>query len=444
MEQMNNGLKAIIVVFSEALWMYYFIILFTSVEWDGFVSFNTFWWGVAGISGYVVNALLFKNKIMIRIITNLILAGIVLFKNWEISVPEGSLTFGIAVTIAVVAIWMRSAHFSTAKPKRQDLMRCFEGNIVLYLVFAFVYMKKEWGADNLHLVFLTAIGMSLVGMILSLQTHADGKGEEVTEIRKVGKSSSLTGLLTALFFSIPILSLSLLLPGMNRMVKAFFLTLWDGVKWIGSILAQCLLWFANLFPDTPNGELKGIESGGSAGAPNGSEEMVSTFPIVWLLAGMAFILFSVAIMVVIRVLKNRPSSVGGVRPKRIEVSKEPWWNYFINKISAILLLLKMSWRRRFPHYYQDSVYWYFYQLQKWGKKNGILIENSETSQEYIQRIGKAIPPEKEQHLYRGETYSIEELLKVLNKDYQAAYYGGIPSSSNEQYRMLIKLLLSVR
>lgn len=444
MEQIKNALKSFIVVFSEAIWIYYFIILFTSVEREDFVTMNTLWWGVAGIGGYVINAVLSKRKLVFIIVGNLVLVLFVLYKNWNISVPEGALTFGITVTVAVIAIWMRSAHFSSAKPSRQDLMRCFEGNIVLYLLFAFVYMKKEWGADTLHLVFLTALCFSLIGMILSLQSHTDSRGEEVTEIRKVGKSSSFTVVLLAIFASIPLLSLSLLFPGVNRTVTAIFFSVWNGVKWLGSIFTQFLLWFAHLFPDRPNGEIEGIQSGGGAGASNEGEEMVFSFPIMWLLLGIAAIFAIVALMVIINVLKNRPSLVGEARPKKVIISKEPWWDYLMRKITALLLNLRMSWSQRFPHFYHDSVYWYFNQLKKWGKKNGLTLGKSETSQEYIHRIIRAIPLEKVEQVYNGEKYSIEELLNLLNKDYHAAYYGGMASSSQEQYMILIKLLQSVK
>ncbi|WP_284035574.1 hypothetical protein [Neobacillus sp. 114] len=438
MERMKGILNSFIVVFSEGIWIYYTIVLFTSLEWNKFVSFSAAWWWIAGIAGYFLNVFLSKRTFLVGVMANLLFMGIVLYQNWKtISVPDGAWFFGLAISIAAGFIWIRIAGLYDKKPKRRDMLRCFEVNIILYLVFAFTYMKKGWEVDALHVSFILAIAISLIGMILSLQSHAQDDEGYSADIRKVGHAGPLTSLLIAALVSIPFFSLVLLLPGVNKAVISVGVRFWEGLKWAGSIAARFILWVVGLFPGSHIGKMEILEPRKDVMAHDAVKETVSSFSTIWLIVGIAVVLSAVFMFVLVKVLKNK-QTISGMKPKQVVISKESWWGNFKRKLWALMNNVKVNWRKRFPHFYYDSVYWYYYQLQRWGKKNGFPVHKTETSQEYINRIIKEIPPDKTVLEYEGKKYGVKNLLEKLNQDYQAAYYGGVPSEAQEEYRILLK------
>ncbi|MBM4763598.1 hypothetical protein [Bacillus sp. B15-48] len=438
MEQLKNIVKSFIILFSQGLWIYHVIFLFTSLKVEEFAAFDATWWAIAAAVGYILNLLLTK-KIVAGVIINIVVIGWLLYQNWVLTVPEGIWGFGIAHSLALLFIWVRAASFCYQKPLRRSMLNAFEGNILFYLIFAAIFIAKDWDNERFHLLFIFSIGLSLIGMILSLQSHGEKESGQSIEIRKVGESKSLSAMLLLLFVSIPLLSLLLLFPAVNRAVTIAVIAVWEGIKWIGGMLMELLMWVMSLFPESKPESLEGMQPQPSLEMGEIVEEPIVTMPISWLITSVLVLIAIIAITVLVKVLKNRKPREGMV-PKQIIVSKESWWKNIKQKLLTLLYNWRIGMRRRFPHFYYQSVYWYYYQLQKWGKKNGFPIVKTETSKEYIQRIIAQLPDDKSEFEYDGNKYYVQTLLNELNRDYQAAYYGGVDTGSKEKYRILLKNL----
>ena len=113
--------------------------------------------------------------------------------------------------------------------------------------------------------------------------------------------------------------------------------------------------------------------------------------------------------------------------------------------------LKLKWLMRFPRFYKHPIYWYYYRLQGWGKKNGIPCFNNETSLDYVKKIMKHIPEERQMFTIKHESYDCYALLHRLNQDYQALYYGSeeekapaVEVASTNEYKLLLYYLKSIR
>lgn len=77
-------------------------------------------------------------------------------------------------------------------------------------------------------------------------------------------------------------------------------------------------------------------------------------------------------------------------------------------------------RKRFSRFYRKKVYWYFHQVVKWGEKNGLTRNASETSKEYMDKIIGKI---ENMDVSGYDKAVLVSGLRSLSEDYQAAYYG---------------------
>ena len=105
----------------------------------------------------------------------------------------------------------------------------------------------------------------------------------------------------------------------------------------------------------------------------------------------------------------------------------------------------MRWRKCFPYYYDNLIYWYYHKLLRWGKKNGIARLKTETSKEYVKKVIEHITKEDRNFIYKGENYDLSELIRKLNKDYQAAFFGSeIGKFEKTEYKLLLNKLKGIR
>ena len=99
----------------------------------------------------------------------------------------------------------------------------------------------------------------------------------------------------------------------------------------------------------------------------------------------------------------------------------------------------------FPYFYHHPIYWNYHVLVKWGKKNGLPKKDTETTQEYVNKVIANIPESEMIFSYEGENYQLSELLSKLNSDYQRIYYGHkIEYSKKSIYKHLMKHLFRIR
>src|SRR5690625_711997 len=105
---MNHFSKAFIAIFSEAIWIYFVIVLFTGVEWGDPLFFSVTWWVIAGVFGYVMQFIVTIKPLhyLINIVCSIIVCSFIVIKNWQVAVPEGLITFGIFLSVAVTFIFI--------------------------------------------------------------------------------------------------------------------------------------------------------------------------------------------------------------------------------------------------------------------------------------------------------------------------------------------------
>jgi len=448
LEQAKNLFKTFVMTLSEVIWVYYTIMLFTSAEWERPVFFSLTWFIVSGVTGYGVNALSAKRiHYVLLFAVNVLVLGFVIFENWRSIVPPGAWGFGLAVSIGLGFIFLRSARLAFHHPVRFEILRCFEGNIIGYSFFVLIFTANKWTNQLFHLIFLCAIVSSLLGMILTLQNHEEADDNQKTKIIKVGQSGWFAGTAAALLILVPIFSLALFLPSVNQALYLTGMTVWNGAKWlavnIGRIIVNLILWFLGLFPESPTGPVEPllfITFEQQKDMESKAMESINPLLLKGIIAVGAVLIAVLVIWFFCRFIKNIkfPPSL---KPKQITVTKESWWEHLKKNLKSFLRGLNLKWRMRFPHFYYYPVYWYYHQVLSWGKKKGFPKDKSETSKEYVERIIGHISDEKKNFSVKGQNYQLSELLLRLNKDYQASYYGGkIEINNHAEYQILISHL----
>lgn len=434
--------KTFIVLFSEVIWIYYCLVLFTSIESNQLAFFDITWWIVAAIIGYAFNLVAGKLSIrLLQVIGNIVFLVFLIIQNWRAVNPEDTLFFGFVVSIAVSFVYIRSTSLLSHPPKRLNILQRFEGNIIFYIIFAVPFTVNQWINETFHLLFIFAIFLSLMGMILTLNSEEQGNNH--LEVRKVGQSSWFTGVFSALLVSISLISLLLLLSPVHRGLYAIIMSFWGGVKYLGRILLHFFNWLFSLFPTAEmDGTLPEMEPGQPIVAPENMEEMLVTAPS-WLLWVVGLILFACAIWFLSKLMKIRRTGLA-MEAKNLIIIKNSWWKNIRKKWIAYLEFLILKWRIRFSRFYHHSIYWYYHKVQRWGMKNGIPHNKHETSREYIMKLIKQIPETENVFTYNNKNYRISDLLINLNEDYQATYYGTKADASTEEYKLLLNYLKNIK
>ena len=446
MEQIKIVFKSFIMMFSESIWMYYLIVMFTSVEWNQPIFFDCTWWIVSGALGYTLNALLANKKSHVLLFSaNLSVLVFIIIQNWRNVVPQGSWIFGLAVSVGLSVVFIRSARLITRLPTRYEILRRFEGNVIYYIVFAVVFAVNKWNNEIFHLFFIFAIFSSLIGMILTLQGHEETEGDQKTKIMKVGQSGWFTIMVTVLLICIPPISLILLLPSVNSTLYLLGVRVWEGLKWLTLKIGVFLHWLLSLFPDPKmEGVIPSIPPEQTVIPHDAIEKSFATLSYIWLIAGVAIVLILIAIWFFTYFMKNRRFSKV-LKAKNIKITRESWAVNMKKKWKVYLQNLNRRWRMAFPYFYHHPIYWNYHVLVKWGKKNGLPKKDTETTQEYVNKVIANIPESEMIFSYEGENYQLSELLSKLNSDYQRIYYGHkIEYSKKSIYKHLMKHLFRIR
>lgn len=431
-------------MFSEVIWVYYAIVMFTSVKWNEPAFFDLTWIMVAGVLGYTLNYLLAnRSNHLLLFAANILIIAFIVLLNWRSVVPEGIWGFGLAVSIGIGFIFIRSARLVYRQPDRRAILQHFEGNVMLYIVFVLVFAGNQWSNEMFHLFFIVAIVSSLLGMILTLHKHEDSEGNQKIKIMKVGHSRWFAGVVIVLFICIPLFSLTLLLPSVNNVIFSLGMGIWEGLKWLSQGIASFFSWLSSLVPPPEMEVIPSIPEEPTI-PPSASEGTINYLPSKKIVTGTIILLFLIALWFFSKAILDR-RILKPTKLKDIIITKESWWANFIRGLKSYLQYLSLKWRRRFPFFYYESIYWHYHQVLRWGKKNGSPRLKSETSQEYVKRLINYIPLKDNSFSYKGRDYQIADLLKRLNEDYQATYYGLKEKNSGEkEYKLLIAHLGSIR
>lgn len=430
-------------MFSEVIWTYYAIVMFTSVNWNQPAFFNVTWLMVAGVMGYTLNTILAKRSThLLSFSANIIVAGFIILYNWRSVVPEGAWGFGLAISIGLCFIFIRSARLVYRQPNRRAILQHFEGNVMLYIVFALVFTINQWSNETFHFFFLVAIVSSLLGMILTLQNHEDSEGTQKIEIMRVGHSRWFAGVVIVIFICIPLLSLTLLLPPVNNAIYSLGMGFWEGLKWLAQGIDSFFGWLSSLLPESEMEVIPGIPEEPVI-PPGYNERTLDLAPSKWIITATITVLFVIAFWLFSKTILNRRLPKAK-KPISIIVTKESWWANLIKVVKLYINNFILMWRKRFPFFYYQDIYWYFHKVQRWGGKNGLPRVQSETSQEYVNKIIEYLPNEQNCFSYKGRDYQIPELLRRLNNDYQATYYGlNVRVSDDREYKLLINHLQGI-
>ena len=442
MKWMKDLFKSLISVYSEIIWIYYAIVMFASAEYNYPVFFDITWLAIAAPAGYVLNTVLahLDNHILL-FIGNISALVLLIIKNWQTAVLPGAWGLGIAISMGISLIFMRGAFLVGQSPKRHDILIRFDWNIILYTFFAVVFTYNNWSNKIFHIVFIFAIAGSLVGMLISLESHEDDGDNEKIKIMKVGQSSWFSGVMALLFICIPILSLILLLPSVNNALYVLAVNIWGTLKWAGSIIYRLLIYFFSLFP-LPDEEYDSEPFLNQLPMinPEDMEQTLTDLPYRWIIVTVAVLLIVITLWFSTQFFKNKRFP-NVKKPRNVSIVGEAWWTKLVKSLREYLRCLKMKFCMCFPYFYYKPVYWYYHQVVKWGKRNRVPKLKSETSREYINKLTAKIPETANSFHWDGQTYFLTEMMRKLNDDYQAAYYGLKTDLTREaEYRLLIRHL----
>lgn len=279
---MNYIIRSWTILFSEVIWIYFLIAIFTGVEWEQIVFVHPLWWVVAAVTGYACNAILGGriNYILFMFINGLLLIFIVI-KNGQIVITEGSIIFTISVSLAVCFTFIRSASFIYKEPTRAQMLMRFEGNVIIYILFSVIFFVNQWENNGFHLAFLFAIFLSLIGMILTLQSNQIDDEEQYVEVHSIGNSRSFNGIISLFFLSITLLCAVLFLPTVRNMLHVAGIASLDMLTRFFKQIYGLIIAFMNLFSSsTTDGELPPQEEVGPIIA-NEEEHcfFINNFPI---------------------------------------------------------------------------------------------------------------------------------------------------------------------
>ena len=444
MKHIQRTFKSLAVLFSEILWIYYLISIFTSIEWDQAVLPEATWLLVAGGIGYIINYLLSKKPIaIILILSNIIFTGFIISYNWKDAVPSGAWGFGLALSVGICIIIARTFSLAWESPTRKVILYHFELNLIFYVIFAGILDIRGWDHGNFHLLFILAILASLTGMLFTLEDYKKDENDYVTEIRKLGESGWFTMAMTVVLMATPIFSLIFLLDpiqkGISRLITSLWTILKQGLFTILILLEKLLELLPSpqtigKIPDTPMVEMN---------LPPMEEEIISSIPSIIFVVAVILLILVIIILKFFEIIKNKRSHTY-IKAREIVIIRESWLKNFYKKIKTILSGLKTRIKMTFPYFYHQQIYWYFYQVKKWGRKRGLAKKKSETSREYITKIISRIPSENNNFNHNNKNYQVTDLLTRLNQDFQSAYYGQNHENLETDYKHLIKELKNIK
>lgn len=441
---MRDILRSFIVLYSEAVWICFTILLFSDRQWTQGPAADMLWWLVAAAAGYALHAAL-AGRIHYLALTaaSVLILGFLLYKNWQTVAVESGFMYKGSVTVAAICLFARGVFFAYRRPTRLNMLGRFEGNVVFYLIFLLLYTAKGWPGETLHLMFLAAIFASLMGMTLTLQSH--GEEQDQAEVRTAGRAGWFAGIVALLAAGIVLLTLMLLLPAVRNGMRALAFALRDGVLALYSLIRRLFLWLMQWLPDPEPAEMELEPIRGAA--PDLSEmlaeEAALALPIPWIL-GVLAALAALSGIVLAALLFRQARLPKGVKRSRVSVRRSSSLSFLLEWFNRWRRSLVRKWRLSFPRYYRLEMYWVFRQVQRWGARNGMPRLASETPREFVEKLSRRL---QDQDALREDPERAGQLvrwLRKLGRDYEAAYYGRKPVDSAADHRVWLRRLQKLR
>ncbi len=433
--------KSLILLFSEAIWVYYVIAMFASIEMNKPVFVNVTWWCIAAIVGYLFNALLAgKIHYVILLSGNVLFLGGIVFQNIK-AINEGAWLLTVVLSVAVIFVFVRSASFvfREREPNRLQMLQHFEANMIAYAILALIFSTNGWSSEWFHGVFLLAISFTLIGMILTLQNLDQRVEDDEIEVKSVGHSGWFTGVMSGLLLAVALICTLLFLPSIRQALQTVGVSGFQLLKGLGKTVLAWLTWFFGLFtPAETEGPLPEMAPPEAMGAEEVGEELLFSMPIEWFITIIAIVVGIVLLVVFSKFLKGWQPPKPKKR-ERILSSRTPWWHALKKLIMTVMTRFTMIWRSSFPRYYKQPIYWYFTQVQKWGEKNGITRGKSETSGEYVEKLIRILVAEGNGNDTGPHPEQLQTLLREMNAQYEAAYYGGRQAHGTDYHELLKQL-----
>lgn len=438
---MRKLAKTFIVLFSEFIWIYYIIPFFTKVKWGDLYFVDFSWWILAIVSGYVINRI-FAGKIhyIALIILNIGVLLLIIIQNWLLVLPRDSIIYGVSINIALVFFYLRSANLVFKEPSRMHMLLHFEWNVIIYILLSWVFSDQE----IFHVSFLFAIFISLIGMVFTLEQYGEEKSNVEVEVQKVGNAGWFSAMIALLIAIVTFSSFLLFLPSLRHMLLSLGESSIIGLKWLWNQVISFLIWLSQFLPETETTPMILEEQNNLQINEEIPEEMIVSVPIEWLIAGaviVGLIIVSFIVWLATRFLKRwKPPKIKKVERKFIY--ENSWWKQLLKQFRQLFYRLLIKWRKLFSRYYKEKIYWYFEQIERWGKKNGIVRTKSETSKEFIGKIIHYI--HEQQTINREAKVELINGLRMMNEHYQATYYGSLRGFSELEYKRLIKQLKELK
>lgn len=442
----KNMYLSSIILFSEIIWLYYVIVIFSRTVGDAPIFFDFTWLIIAGVMGYTMNVLLEnKSNDIVKVVINVLVLGVLVLQNWKGVVPQSDgLGFGVGVSIGLVMVYGRSIQLTQRQPKREEVLYHFEGNILFYIVFAVILTLSKWSDGKFHLVFMYTILASLLGMVLTLQNTEDVGENSIIQVMKVGNPGWFAGIIAALLMSIPVFSLLLMIPSVGKVLQLVGVWIVQGLVWVLSKVYQAYIWLASLLPHSETVRRGGTFKERDALTSRGVEGGFTTVSHTWILVGITILLIVACIWYLSTLIKNRQQP-NTIKPNHIIIYREAWWKMLGRKLKSLLKYFKINILMKYAAFYYQPVYWYYHQVIRWGKKNGLPKLSSETSKEYIHKVIRNLPEKQINFTHKDKCYHVVELLKTLNEDYQQTYYGLEMAILQEaEYKLLIHHLKHIQ
>lgn len=443
MKYIRDLFKSLIILLSEILWIYYLISLFTSIRWNEPVFANIIYWLLAGGIGYILNSILLaKAKIPLLITGNILFSTFILVQNWRQNVPKASLGYGLAMSIGLVTIITRSLSLAHRQPNRRVMLSHFEGNIGAYIILSGIFVIRGWEGDGFHFLFVSAIFLSLMGMMFVLDNYTGEESSYLIETRRVGNSGWFSLIMTLALAIVPLASLALILSPARQTVYIMVASGWEAIKGIFLFLTSIINWFMGLIPDPPIVETIPNDPIQGLALPKQEEKIISSLPYILMLASMGILILVGLALRLLKLIKDIR------RPKPMQVQdyytiEGGWWRNLLGRVRKLFVGIRIKIRKSFAYFYHYPVYWQYYQIEKWGKKNGLARDKTQTSREYIMEIIEKIPEEANSFTHKNHKYHISDLLRELNLDYESTYYGRMGAKSTRNYKFLLRRLREI-
>lgn len=442
MNRWRTFAKYAIALYSESIWIYFAIVLFMKIEQDVFVFPQPLSWLAAAIAAYGLNAWLsrkWSNPLWVYGINLILLAGIVI-QNWR-TIPDGAWFYGMAVSIAVCYIYLRSMFYVQKGPSREQMLLRFEGNVLFYFIYVLISLAHPLPTPVIHLFFMIAIVLSLLGMVLTLYPETDG--DDKVETHLVGEAGWLPVLFGAVFIAVCLASLLLLLPAVQTALTEFVIQAWQGIVWLWEMMWTAVLKLLSLLPSSESEQVLPEQDSSPFEMPEGlPEETQLHLPLFWIFGAVALVAFIALLWFLSKGLRRLKVSPR-VTVIRSSVRSVSWWKSLLHWVQKVMGQVTAWIKGTFPGYYALPVYWYFYRLTRWGKRNGIPRQKHETPIQYVRHVAAKLDPQAPLTV-KGKQYQWKRDLLHLGEAYAAAYYSKGKHVQARDFKPLFRFLRTVR